>query len=1204
MGAQPDRDPPPSLSAADLISNRALREDDSDDFGYGAIAGRVAETILVLEPPLTIGLFGPWGSGKTSMYELLRRELKAKDKKTRLAYYDASTYGGEALKRNFISHIAAELGYDAEKYPEFHRGLYESRRRTEIDFEAVKDKLRPIASLLALLYFGFLLIFCVLVGITSIGTKENFFGQIGETLPQLIAPTAVGGLVIAVVGLLMKGATIDADQSKPASDEAFAKCFGDLIEQGRKDHKFKRLVVFVDELDRCSSEDVVSTLTAIRTFLTQKHAVFVVAADRAALERALDEKLPQPTPVNQEDPYYSSASSFFDKIFHDRVPLPPLRGPRLYEWAFEKVKTREGYWAELRDESDRELRDILYFLIPSHVRAPRRVKVLLNSFIRSVAIAAHSDLDWKGRAREIAKLTALDTEFTLLGADLRIEPRLPELLLAPPDSPSERLVRLLDKHGGYQISRGPQKEGEESKEPTDQQKEAEEPSDQILADATPQQRRALTHVEHEQLRRYLGRTRDVRIGRDLLFLDRAGAAVGIDDVELDNLLDQAVDVPADVIEALEARDADTRSLAARVLADMAEREFGEERRNVMTALMGVVELLGSDVDQVAGDIVGSVQSFARDEELAPEHLVGALTLSLSSAASKHFQASILADERLFTDSGRLTQVCKMLDRIPSEQRETVYGAIAAIIAGDGSDFISVLHDVPDTELAEVLESAPVYDALFRYLGPEAETPGENDGLAEQIYELAASHGDNGAPLRKAMHDLLLKEEITYGPFKAHAAEVFSESQDLEERDREVLLALVRFHYRDSEFWTEFLSSGEYSSSHHGYLAVGVITDSLAGVHQLSLEEVDAKLATIEAVVPFAKMADAGEVAQVRDALAAELAAAPWWSDEVSRQRQQRLHHLTHELADLDESFSEGEGQMLINDLSRSFVDPSLVNEETWKGLVEMGGELGPGAATLLVALEPVEPLISQFPLWLFRVRASLAATARVAGAEVDADVIPDETILQAAAENAPHADDGIADWLLLSPSADLVGQGIEALGERAPAVVLTSFESWAKATSKEERTSLAKQLVDLGHETSRWMNALVDAGIDETSLVEHVSGLIRSAARGDRREELMAALVHIRPVSSPAQKAIADLIIELVGTEKQVDFKAATKAIPALGKDHRSAGRLRQAFQAAADSKGHQLSERAAIQLAEAGVKVPKKAVKKNAWGRFKDFFS
>lgn len=398
---------PAALSEADLISNRALQEEDDDDFGYSAISGRVAETILALRPPLTIGLFGPWGSGKSSLCELLRRDLAEKDHKARLVYYDASTYGGEALKRNFISHIGAELGYGADSHPEFHRGLYESKRRTEVDFLSVTKSLTPAIWVFAVVAAAFLLASCLLAGLASLGTDENFLGQIGSTLPQLIAPAAIGGLIVAVTNVLLKGATIDAEQSRPASDEAFAKCFRDLVDRGRHDGKFDRLVVFVDELDRCSSEDVVTTLTAIRTFLNQDHAVFIVAADRAALERALDEKLPQPTPIDEENPYYSSASSFFDKVFHDRVPLPPLRGPRLYEWAFDKVKDRGGYWAGLRDGADpRILRRVLFFLIPSHVRAPRRVKVLLNGFVRSLAIAAHSGFEWQARAQEIAKLAA------------------------------------------------------------------------------------------------------------------------------------------------------------------------------------------------------------------------------------------------------------------------------------------------------------------------------------------------------------------------------------------------------------------------------------------------------------------------------------------------------------------------------------------------------------------------------------------------------------------------------------------------------------------------------------------------------------------------------------------------------------------------------------------------------------------------------
>jgi KAP family P-loop domain len=1197
VNARTQGNDPPPLTDADLISNSALRESDTDDFGYGAIAGRVAETIVALRPPLTLGLFGPWGSGKTSMYELLRRELaSARSRKIQLVYYDASTYGGEALKRNFISHIATELGYEARKYPEFHQGLYESRRRTELDFQAVKKTLRPTAFLFAGLYIGFLLLFCGLAGLTSLGTDENFFGQVGKSLPQLIAPAAIGGLVIAVASLLLKGASLDAEQSQPASDEAFAKCFQSLVERGREDGKFKRLVVFVDELDRCSSEDVVTTLTAIRTFLTQKHAVFVVAADRAALERALDEKLPQPTPVNEEDPYYSSASSFFDKIFHDRVPLPPLRGPRLYEWAFDKVKDRGGYWAALRGGSDQKLRKILYFLIPSHVRAPRRVKVLLNSFIRSTAIAAHSGLDWEERSREIAKLTVLDTEFPLVGSDLRVEPRLPELLLSPPEDPSERVLRLLNKHGSYRISHSKRDGTSSQPEPTTEQEEAEEPTDQVLANATDGEREALVHAEHEQLRRYLARTRDVRIGRDLLFLDRAGAAVGIEDVELADLLDQAVDVPDDVVDALDERDDATRQLAARVLADMAEREFGEERINVMTALMGVVELLGSDVEAVADEIAGSVHSFARDEELAPQQLVGALTLAVSEGGAQGFQAELLADDRLLADPERVTAVALMLPRISLGRRAVVYSAVADLVATDRARFLSVLRGLPKTEAAELVESDPVYSAIFRYLGPDAGEAGENNQFADELYSIAA--GEGGAPLRKALQNLLSTEEICYQPLKEHSTEVFEDFDDPVEKDREALLVLLRFGYRDPSFWTSFLSEGGYDSAKNGATAVRALAELIQGITELEADDKAERLQAIERIAPIAGMAEQADRQPILESLEAELGGAPWWIDEQSREKQQWLHELGQQLQVL----VPGAIDALALDLQRVLADPAGFTEETWKGLLQMGVALGPRAASILESMNALgdgEP----WPVWVTRVRTGLAVAASAAGASVDVKVVPEQEVLRAASAGSGNGDEAVADWLRLGPGRSAVMAMIETLDGRVPKVILRSFEIWAEQARDEERSAFACELVDKQLETSPWMEGLVQAGVDEVIVVAKFGKAVDAASRGSRREELMSALAQLKPVSSAAQKAVADLVIELVESNKQVDFRAATKAIPALGQEHRSAGRLRKAFQDAADVNGYQLNERAAHQLAEAGVRVPKKAVKKSAWSSIKSRF-
>ena len=70
----------------------------------------------------------------------------------------------------------------------------------------------------------------------------------------------------------------------------FHKEFGELvIKLG-----VKRLVVVVDDLDRCLPHNVIETLEAIRLFLSAPRTAFVIAADEALIREAVAYRFPEP----------------------------------------------------------------------------------------------------------------------------------------------------------------------------------------------------------------------------------------------------------------------------------------------------------------------------------------------------------------------------------------------------------------------------------------------------------------------------------------------------------------------------------------------------------------------------------------------------------------------------------------------------------------------------------------------------------------------------------------------------------------------------------------------------------------------------------------------------------------------------------------------------------------------------------------------
>jgi hypothetical protein len=1195
-----------ALGAEDLIPDRALAQGDRDDFNHAAIAHRLADLVTEADTPLNVALFGAWGSGKSSVYELLRRALQQKPGKVALVRYDAWKYGGESLQRNFISHAANELtfrekdsrGEAIRGNRDFHRGLYEKQRRADVDFKQLSlGKLAPVGFFIGT-FILFVLAFSLVAGAASVLTSQDFFGQIGASLPRFLAPAGLIGAVVAVAKGVLDGATVDVEQSQPAADEEFGRVFGELRDRARK-KGHSRLVFFVDELDRCAPDDVVKTLTALRTFLDQQHCIFVVAADREVLEKALA-ALPQATTLDQENPYYSSASSFLDKVFQHQLVLPPLRGRRLTRFARDLVKDRGGLWAELRDAEPkgRSLDRVVYALIPSHVRSPRRVKVLLNNFATTVRIAQSRDIDWLQRAREIAKLTVLQTEFPLLAVDLEYEPRLPSYLLDPPVAPSERVARLLKRHGGT-IRTTEAKQTTSPPALTDVPLASEVNDAELGAEVLA----LLAETEQRLLRRYLERTQAAGIpdpGRDLLYLEAAGAAVGLTDSALGELVEtDAPEAPQRVIDALATRSTEERQAVARVLADLADQEFGDERANVMTALLGTAQLLGPDIGPVADSVLESVRSFQQEQELTEEFLVSTLDLALRKEDEGPLVDGLLTDPRLFLTADRTGDVAAMLDRIPVRHRDSLYRQVAQHLP-DAAAIEPPLRHLSEEGVLSLMKSEALQKAMSAAF--EDSDASAADAFAEALYAAAAERQARDGVVSN-LQGGLVRYRPAYRAVRAHAADVLA----LTAADERAAVAVIALDWADPAdwlFWSGYLElPTKVTPSVGGWTAEAMV--SVIGKLDTAVEgPTPAATEVIGRLAPFLHAAEATKQTTVKTKLGEALAANSWWASEAAVSAQANLHALGRALLSVGGDFSQAVEHLLVADVERAlktnvpvagYPQPAATGTRVTllRGFRELGEPLPCDAAhRLLEALKSLETSgVSERDAALTRTRVALAGAACADGAPADFAAIPVDEVLALVAAAGADALDTVARWLALDPTPEQTMLVVQKVGGRPPRSLVSAVGEWAGRLDEPARTAFLDALLALKNPAPEWIRCVAQHGVEDEALTEKLVAMVKDASNADQREERIDLIVALAPGTHRGQKAVAGLIEGLLATGTKVDFRLALKAVEGLGTQHRSTERLRAAFKAAHDDRGHSVPTKAVETLARAGIKLPQKTV-------------
>lgn len=251
--------------------------------------------------PMTIGVHGDWGAGKSSVLEMIEAGFADEDDVLCLKFNGWRFQGFEDAKIALIEGIVTGL---VEKRPALNKAA-----------AAVKDVFRRIDWLKVAKRAGGL----AMTAFTGIPTPEQIGAIVGSLEAVVADPAKLAtkeniSTVIDEVKAVLKPSEA---KNVPEEVEAFRKAFDRLL----KDAGVKQLVVLIDDLDRCLPDTAIETLEAIRLFVFTARTAFVVAADEAMIEYAVRKHFPDlPESTGPRD----YARNYLEKLIQVPFRIPAL----------------------------------------------------------------------------------------------------------------------------------------------------------------------------------------------------------------------------------------------------------------------------------------------------------------------------------------------------------------------------------------------------------------------------------------------------------------------------------------------------------------------------------------------------------------------------------------------------------------------------------------------------------------------------------------------------------------------------------------------------------------------------------------------------------------------------------------------------------------------------------------------------------------
>lgn len=300
----------------DLYKEEPIRTEEEDRFGRSIYAKVIAETIVNSGGAFNFGISGEWGSGKSSVLNLVEPLLKKKNfLVVRFNPWKVAT-DVISIRRRFLIDLVAGLKAQGIKVE-----LPENLRKsiTRISDVEWREKFKIIGWTV----FHFFLWFGAIGLIPLLGfyILDQIFAWVGLTVPSLsnfyynILFLPAFGALIPTFRYYLARIRIERVDPEIEVAEQFEREFERIIKKTKRQRRgILNLVIFVDDLDRARPKDVMTIFSSIMTFFERKGITFLISADQKMVENIIEEELGEK----------SNPREFVKKLFQVNWIIPPI----------------------------------------------------------------------------------------------------------------------------------------------------------------------------------------------------------------------------------------------------------------------------------------------------------------------------------------------------------------------------------------------------------------------------------------------------------------------------------------------------------------------------------------------------------------------------------------------------------------------------------------------------------------------------------------------------------------------------------------------------------------------------------------------------------------------------------------------------------------------------------------------------------------